>query len=332
MKARFSLLLPFVITIPEGEKFPIHEIDDEGYNIRILPLAKTEVPTMQNNADEFSVDGKLAYQTNGLRIDFKKDSFDRKIGIECDPPYTLITRTVNSFLLKLRFVTRGSKIHPINLLQASWHLQYLNDDESELKKVEGLARERFAKSFIFSWVALTNNIWEEIFKLPADYTTPHWDNLLLDAQEALPEIGPSVVLAATALEVFISYILNELAKKSLTPKELWDWINKRGFWLKEPSVQEQFDGLLKILLGISLKEKSDLWESFKNLRDARNSFVHDGVAKIGQSPISEDKVRELLVKAHEIILFIRTKLPPDLQWPEYKHSITVSAKKKINIG
>jgi hypothetical protein len=226
-------------------------------------------------------------------------------------------------------LARGSKIRPINFPYTSWHLQYLNDDESELDKTEGLVKGRGTKTIAFSWTALNNDIWERIFELPPDYIPPQWDNLLLDANEALPEIGPSVVLAATALEVFISHILNELSKNSSIPKDLWNWVNNRNWWLQKPGTEEQFDILLKTLLGISLKENNDLWKSFKNLKDARNSFVHDGIAKIGKNPISEGEARKLLVKANEIVIFIKNKLPEELRWPEYKHSINVEAKKKI---
>ena len=248
---------------------------------------KTEHPVAQGVPDEILINRKPAFQANGLGIYFQKDSFDRRQEIECDPPYPLIARTINLFLLKLRFVTRYSKIHPINFPCISWHLQYLNDDKSELDKTEGLVRGRGAKTVALSWTALNNDIWERIFELPPDYIPPQWDTLLLDANETLPEIGPSVVLAETALEVFISHILNELSKNSSIPKDLWDWINDRNGRLNEPTNKEQFDILLKTLLGVSLKENNDLWESFKNLKKARNSFVHEGIAKIGQNPISE---------------------------------------------
>ncbi|OGX16196.1 MAG: hypothetical protein A2166_06725 [Omnitrophica WOR_2 bacterium RBG_13_41_10] len=329
MLARFDLLLPFLITIPEGEKFSIYQCNDEGYEIRIFPPIKTDVPVHRDDLSELLINGNPAYQANGLRIYFKKDSFDRRVEVECDPPYTLITRTVNSFLLKLRFVTRYSKIHPINPSSTSWHLRYLNDDESELEMKEGLVRGRGAKFFTFSWHVVNNDIWREIFELPLNYITPQWDNLLLDANAALPAIGPSVVLAATALEVFISYILNELSKNNSIPKDLWDWINKRDWWLQEPTTEERFDILLKVFLGVSLKENDALWKVFKDLKKARNSFVHEGVAKIGKNPISGEEAQKLLEKVSEIVKFIKDKLPKDLQWPEYKYSINVTAKKKI---
>jgi hypothetical protein len=321
MLARLDLLLPFTITIPEGENFSIYQYNDEGYNIRIFPPIKIEHLVAQDDLDEILINGKPALQAKGLSIYFQKDNFDRRQGSECDPPYPLIARTINQFLLKLRFVTRGSKIRPINFPYTSWHLQYLNDDESELDKTEGLVKGRGTKTIAFSWTALNNDVWEKIIELPPDYIPPQWDTL--------PEIGPSVVLAETALEVFISHILNELSKNSSIPKDLWDWINDRNGRLNEPTNKEQFDILLKTLLGISLKENNDLWESFTKLKKARNSFVHEGIPKIGQNPISEGEARELLVKANEIVIFIKNELPEDLRWPEYKHSIKVEAKKKV---
>ena len=62
--------------------------------------------------------------------------------------------------------------------------------------------------------------------------------------------------------------------------ELWRWINQRGDWRREPTVEEQYDTLLKVLTGHTLKEDQDLWELFKHLKTARNSFVHEGMAKV----------------------------------------------------
>ena len=329
MLAKLDLLLPFEITIPKEEHFSIYQYNDEGYNIRIFPPMKTKHSIAQDDSDKILINGKPTFQANNLRIYFQKDNFDRRQGIECDPPYPLIARTINLFLLKLRFVTRGSKIRPINFPYISWHLQYINDDESELDKTEGLVRGRGTKTFTLSYLVLNNDVWEKILELPPDYIPPQWDNLLLDANEALPEIGPSVVLAATALEVFISHILNELPKNSFISKDLWDWVNNRNNWSQEPTTVEQFDILLKSLLGFSLKENNDLWESFKKLKNARNSFVHEGITKIGKKPLSEEEARILLVKANEIVISIKNKLPDELQWPEYKFPIKV--EKKINL-
>jgi hypothetical protein len=91
----------------------------------------------------------------------------------------------------------------------------------------------------------------------------------------LPEVGPALVLAVTALETLISATLNQLASSANLPSGLWEWINNRGDYRKEPSVEEQFDVLLRVLAGKSLRNQSDLWRGFKDLKEARNSFVHN---------------------------------------------------------
>src|SRR5439155_623885 len=109
----------------------------------------------------------------------------------------------------------------------------------EIEIDEALVRGRGAFHFSFSWIALNKPIWEDIRNLPANYEPPPWEELLLDAQSDLPRVGPAVVLAATALEVFISYILDRLANAGSVPPRLWDWINKRGDYVREPTIAEQ---------------------------------------------------------------------------------------------
>lgn len=175
--------------------------------------------------------------------------------------------------------------------KTDWTLRYLNDDGSELDQKKGLFRGNFFKRIDCSCTAL----WDAI---TPEYEVPPWVSLLLDAEQVLPEVGPSVVLGATALEIFISSILNPLATDSSIQPELWGWINSRNQWMANPSVAEQYDTLLGVLLGFSLKEDNDLWKAFSNLKKARNSFVHEGVAKVGGKPLSEDDVKILLENAN----------------------------------
>jgi hypothetical protein len=234
---------------------------------------------------------------------------------------------------RLRFVTRGFRVKPLDVPHTTWRITYLNNDETELSKEEGLVRGRGAIGFHLHWTAVTSQVWDDIHQLPPDYVSPAWDTLLLDAANLLPEIGPPVVLAATALEVFISYILNELAERSTVPRELWTWINNRGDgigWLREPTVEEQFDMLLHVLLGISLKENNRLWEAFRHLRQARNSFVHGGRARIGKQVLTAEDAQRLIPAAVEIIRFIRDRLPEDMQWPIYRHNLNIKAMKPFN--
>jgi len=157
---------------------------------------------------------------------------------------------------------------------------------------------------------------------------PRWHDLLLDAAGALPKIGTALVLAATSLEVFIADILDGLAQGSQLPGALWNWLNHRGDWQKDPSTEEQFDFLLAHFTGHSLKENQQLWGAFKNIRTARNTFVHEGAAKLGGKVVTLAEATQFVIKTREIVDWVRPWLPPDFQWPhlELKTSMRMEMK------
>jgi hypothetical protein len=90
---------------------------------------------------------------------------------------------------------------------------------------------------------------------------------------------------------------------------VWKWINHREHWTKEPSVSEEFDALLRVFTGRSLKEELRLWKHFTELRKARNSLVHEGNAQVGSVPVTPDKAKELVDAAKEIIYWVEALLP-----------------------
>jgi len=132
----------------------------------------------------------------------------------------------------------------------------------------------------------------------------------------MPNIGAAITLTATALEVCIAHVLDRLVTTTTVPEEMWKWINERDH-LKQPSTEEQFDQLLHILSGHSLKEEDGmLWEAFKHVRGARNTFVHEGSARIGKDAVTEAVAGQLIGRATEIIKKIRLWMPDVMRWPE----------------
>ncbi len=332
MLARLFVLLPFSVTVPEGEKFTVYGYPDSGYIVHVFPPSKSDKPEL-DEIGEIRLDGILAFQANALRIDFHKESFNRAKDSECDPPEDVIRRALNSFLIRLRYVTKAFQVRLLDYPQVTWRLQYLNDDETELAGDEKLIRARAALRFSLSWIALNKQIWQSIHELPPNYEPPPWEDLLLDAKSCLPvggpaHIGPAIVLAATALEAFISRILDDLAALRPVPTELWTWINQRHDYRCEPAVEEQYDVLLKFFTGHSLKTEAKLWQSFMNLKAARNKFVHEGVAKVGGIPVSLEVAGTLVDAASETILKVREWIPQELHWPVFKHVVQVEASTK----
>ena len=183
--------------------------------------------------------------------------------------------------------------------------------------------------FSWSFISCDPKLWDLLHSLPDDFAAPAWSTLLIDARGALPHVGTAVVLAATALEVLIAELLTKLAAQSTLPKKLWSWVNDRGDWQKEPSVDEQYSVLLEVLTGHSLKEDNGLWEGLKNIRNARNSFVHEGCARIGRNPVTNEDVAALIQKADLIAAKIREWLPENLRWPVFDHTVKLEVGKII---
>jgi hypothetical protein len=329
MLARLSIDLPYNIAIKQHEPFPLYEYETYGYKVRNLPPAYTEEREV-TAPDELRMNDEPAILANILRIDFEKNNFNRERDGDIDPPIPIINYAVNSFIIRLRHVANASHVHTTTLPKGNWRIEYTNNDGSPLEKNSTLVRGRGGATILkFDMVGLTSEIWTRVHELPSDYAPPAWEILLLDAQAQLPNVGTAVVLAASALEVFIAPVLDTLAKEHVTPAGLWEWVNNRNDHRLEPSAKEQYDVLLRLLAGHSLKEERTLWDGFSNLRDARNAFVHEGTATIGKTTVDPERAAELVTTAGAIINKIRDWLPEHLRWPNHLVSVTFKMSKRI---
>ena len=329
MIARLYIALPFNVTVPDGAHFKVYSYEDEGYRVSMFPPCRSDRPVSGDIPDRIEMNGAPAFIANAIRIEFERETFDRTASSRWDPPEPLIRRAADSFITRLRYVTRGAQIPPFRWPHVALRLRYLQDDGTELAKEENLVQGRGTTGFSWSLVGVNPDVWDDIHQLPLDYAPPIWNNLRLDAQAALPDVGTAVVLAVACLEVFIAQILDSLAERSPVPDPLWEWINDRGDWLREPTSTEQFDVLLKVLTQHSLKDDQTLWEALKNLKTARNSFTHEGVAKLGGKPLAAADAARLVARASEIIGWVRQWLPDDLKWIEFEQKIQFKIQTKL---
>lgn len=326
MIARLTVAIPFPIVVADGATFPLYNYEDGGYIIAARPPVRTEPPLHVDLPTDIRLDGVVAFAANALQFDFHKPEFDRRSKKDVfDPPVELMQRTVKGFIVRLRYVTRSAHVQPVDLTRgATWRLQYLNDDESELSPAPELVRARGGKTWSISLTSIPSDVWESMHELEPDWEPPVWDDILLDATNALPRIGTAVVLAATALEVFIADVLERLAKNSDVPGDVWQWMNERRDIDRNPSTEEQFDALLKHFAGHSLKEETKLWQAFTELRTARNKFVHEGTARVGGNSITNERASQLIASAVEIIGIVRGWLPADHQWTQFQSKSQLS--------
>lgn len=322
MIARVLVYIPFKILVPKDERFDTYSIEDSDYNIIFYPPGRDQNFIFDLEPKTIKVNGREAFYANYVQIDFCKNDFNRSKKGAFDPSFEKINEVLNFFLLRLRRATRAPQIHPLPIKSYRVGITYFNDDGTGLLEENGKITQGFAGLYEFKFVSLNKEIWDDTFSNSSDFSSQHWTNLLLDAMDELPDVGPAVVLAFSALELFISDILNQLATNNVSP-DLRSWINSRQ---KEPKTEEQYDTLLKIFTGHSLKkDEPKLWDVFYHLKSARDTFVHGGIARITRKSDKLELIeaQELILQADVIILKVREWLPKEIQWelPREFHDI-----------
>lgn len=359
MIARLRILLPFYIFRRKADRLEAVQFSSDIYQIKIYPptqaalnpkdidgLSPTPVrtalellkPTDTQDETIVQIDGGATVLANLLQIDFYKPEFDRAktepkkpsdFFTQGNPPIQFGFDIANGFIARLRTLTRGHKVRMVSPESVPYRLDYLSDDGNELPTETGKYHRRLGSPFTVHVTALNASIWNEVHSLPTNHSPYSWDTLLLDAEALLPEVGASLVVATAALEILIEWALDRIAERSRLNNNLWRWINKRRDRFQNPSVAEQYDVLLQVFTGRSLKEVNDLWEGLKNLRDARNSYAHEGRAVLGGKDVTVELASELLAKAKRIAEWVESLLPEDLKRPIRRGPISIEVVKPV---
>jgi len=321
MIAQVSIQLPFILNVTDFENVELTTFFEDGYEISFYPFLSH--PDRKYGEAIIKINGKVTHYADILHIVFMKEDFERRELREFDPPESLIEKVANDFLLRLRYVTNNSIIKPICDFSTTWkQVHYFNDDWSKITDNEAdqiIIRMTDIKSAKVS--PITEEVWNDVNSLEPFSITPSWNKLLLDSNAVLPEIGPAIILAFTSLEAFISNILDMAARYKQIDSGLWDWFYNNAKFNKKPTIEDQFGFLCKYLLGESIKDTPHLWTAFKKLQEARNTFAHRGVSKIDGVTVDLQLARDLIVKAKEIIEFVRNILPEELKWKVYNYDI-----------
>jgi hypothetical protein len=343
MIARFQTFIPFLIFVQADlqQQADPEEITVGSIRALIYPLHHSklrvgdvsgesetppnEVPRRLDPADPQSpaplvqIGDGPAIVGDVLRIDLHADQFDRNPGAG-DSLVNLAFNLANSWLRRFKTLSRIPWATTLDKTQVPWKLDVLNDDGTAVEKEEGRWRTLLASVTAFKCSFLDAPIWDAITSLPTDYEPQPSDELLLDAYALLPQVGPAVVLAHTAVETRVAQTLDRQAVLTGLNPELWSWLTDRGDFTKDPSTAEQLDRLAKALTGKSLKDDQRLWEGFQHLREARNKFVHEGKATLGRSrtPVDSSKAAELVQSAEKIIDWLENLLPQAERRPRFQ--------------
>jgi hypothetical protein len=352
--ARFRILLPFAIAIPQNENLDPHEFDRGTYRIRVHSPYRTvldphdvemrsNVPLLESidklgptanlpANDTVRVNGVQTYDANALQIDFIKDEFDRrraKASNEGDPPPELGFDIANEFLQALRTVSRASMISFLAPDQTIWELAYLSDDGNLVDVHPEFLRRTVGAAQRWQVAPLNRGVWNNLDQLRREYSPSKWDSLLLDAEAMLPNVPSSISLANSALEMFSNWLLDHLPAVAELPSDVWEWFTNRRDHYQNPSIDDRYSDLLKILTGRSLKDEPELWQSYRDLRGARNNFAHTGRVSIRKNgpELTRFEARALIERADLIINWCEGLLPAELRRPPRIQGVQVEINK-----
>ena len=295
---------------------PIQSISDEPSNDLVNGVPTHLLPAKDLRLTEMvRINGRATLAVNLLQIDFHAKRFNRREGgspFQVEPSIDRITLAANRILLRYRSLLYAPQVTPISFPWFSFAIHYLKDDEGEFARRNGLLRWRVGRSQpTAASASITEEIWEPIRTSPTDYDDQQpWHLLLVEAIGLPPTaLGSKITLAQTALEVRASEALNVLARKRRIRAPIWRMLMEPDDPMKAPSLTDQLDTLLKVLGGRSLKEDGQLWESFRQLRRARNTFTHEARLMLGKRPMTEADANQLLNAVVRIIAFIDALLP-----------------------
>ena len=259
-----------------------------------------------------SINGMETIQANVLCVNFIRSDFDRSSPSPLyDPPLEIAFSVANEIVTAFRCIMGAHFLNPLTPDNTYWRMDYANDDGSQLKEEQGKYRSHMKQGFRFSFVVASGETWKVITEIPPSYKPPVYQVLFLDALNHLPQIGPCIVLAFSAIEVLSSAVLEHYASTESKPSGIWEWINDRQEYWREPSISDKLDRLLSCFAQKTLKDEKSLWQSFKELKEARNSFTHTGIASIGDREISANEAVRLVNETKRIIDWLIALLPEE---------------------
>jgi hypothetical protein len=349
MIARYSLLLPFEFTMDAelvlppltlslgGERIVVHQPQRALLDTRDLhPAAEAPIgeaplkllPAPPTPIHSLTVDGKPAILANLLIVDFLRDRFERRrdapLDQPSDPPFEHAVAAANEVLRRIRLLARVSNARILNPDDVLWLLRYLKTDETPVDDDPVLYREKWVALHDWKLAGITPRLWQAVSEAQGESVTRVWEDLLLDADALFSEAGAAIVLAHSALETFSKATLDRLARRSATPVKLWEFFFQHK---REPRMEVQLDVLLEAFTGHSLKERNDLWQAFKQLQEARNSFAHRGQALIKGQPVTRDDLSRMLAATRDTIDWVETFLPLEWRRPVYLETATFALDK-----
>ena len=250
------------------------------------------------------MDGRLVKHANLLQIDFIRDRFERASGSAEDPPRDTVEAVVTNVVERLRYVIGAPTIREFRLRDTFWTVRYLTDEGNELPEEKGLLRRRVNAPFKFTFTGLDASSWAGVTNLSFSFRPQLWERLYLDAQYLLPEVGPALTLAISAIETAADEMIRDRLKPDTQKAEKLIAGNRLG---------KRLDVVAKRITTNSLKDNPALWDAFDRLRRARNAAAHKGTPMLDGVEVTEEVALQIILAVRPVLQWIESLMSPSLR-------------------
>lgn len=304
MIAHIRILLPEPLHVTTAEEFSPHEFVVGEYHVTVFPPHRAKAPIGTADPLDFDerlddsvvVDDRPSIRGDVFAVIFRAPEFARANNA-AEPAVEIGIQLCNRFLRAYRIFARAQDISLIDPARAYFSLEYRADDNTALPQIDGLRRGRGRSLHPTPGVhALSRELWTLLGPAMSVEVADPAEELLLDAVALLPQAGPALVLAYTAIEVHVARALNVVA----TPSD----------FRKDRSVKRRLGRLMSVL-GRADFQDSPLWERLVSLNVARNAFVHEGAITVTLAEASQ-----LVVDVERILDWIDEALPQHARRPK----------------
>jgi hypothetical protein len=278
--------------------------DQEG-NFNVNDIYRMLMPVDQERTYPFvRMDGQFVKHVNLLQIDIVRQQFARESGSPSDPPDAFIERLVMNVVARLRYTIGAPTFREFRLLETFWTVRYLADDGSELPEQTGLVRGRVHAPFRFQFTGLDESSWARVKGLPFTFQPHIWERLYLDALFLLPEVGPALTLAISAIETAADQMIEDRLRAA--PAEAMKLIagNRLG---------QRLDRVAKQVAGVSLRSDPTLWSAFDRVRRARNMAAHEGEPVLDGVLVTDAVAQEMILAIRPVLEWIEHLMSPQFQ-------------------
>lgn len=284
---------------------PFEVRPDEAGNFNVNDIYRMLTPVVTERVYQFvQMNGQYVKHANLLQVDFLRSEFNRESGADEDPTRDIVESIVGNIVARLRYTIAAPTFREFRLLDTFWTVIYLNDDGGELLEEKGLVRGRVHAPFKFTFTGIDAHSWAAVRNHSFEFQPFIWERLYLDAQFLLPEVGPALTLAISAIETATDEMIRDQLRHKPGEAEHLISANKLG---------QRLDRVAKTLTGSSLKDEPTLWNTFHTLRKARNAAAHEGTPIVDGITVNDQVALQMILAARPVLAWIESRMSSGLQ-------------------